>query len=140
MRVVTRAPFVPRGALTTCTRISLPDFEQLADIALAQFGAFRGGRWFVGVHRFGQDVTHIQKGVALQPDVDERGVHARQHILHHAFVDIADDALAPLEAQFHQLPVLQNGDSRLAGRDIHQDFADNLIVRDSTPPAGLFFY
>jgi hypothetical protein len=118
----------------------LPDFEQFADVALAQFGAFWGGRWLVSVAAFGQDVAHIQKGVALQPDVDERGVHARQHILHHAFVDIADDALTTLEAQFHQLPVLQNGDSRLAGRDIHQDFTDTLIVRDSTPPAGLFFY
>jgi hypothetical protein len=64
---------------------------------------------------FRQDVAHIQKGVALQPDVHERRVHARQHILHQAFVDVADDALAPLEAQLHQLPILQDGDSRLAG-------------------------
>jgi hypothetical protein len=99
---------------------------------------FRGGRWLVGVAAFGQDVAHIQKGVALQPDVDERGVHAGQHILHQAFVDIADDALAPLEAQFHQLPVLQNGDSRLAGRDIHQDFTDDLLVCDDTPPQSYF--
>src|SRR6185312_6088008 len=40
------------------------------------------------------DLTGVQHGVAAAADVDERGFHARQHVLDAAEVDVADDRAA----------------------------------------------
>jgi hypothetical protein len=36
------------------------------------------------------DLARVEHGVATRPDVDERGFHARQHVLHAAEIDVAD--------------------------------------------------
>jgi hypothetical protein len=108
----------------------LPDFEQLADVAFAQFGALdRGGR-FVPFRHLRDDVAHIEKGIPFQPDIDEGGIHPRQHILHHTFIDVAHDALPTLEAHLHQLPVLQHRHARLTRRYIHQNLPHNRLACD----------
>ena len=37
------------------------------------------------------DLAGVQHGVAAAADVDERGLHARQHVLHATEVDVADE-------------------------------------------------
>ncbi len=52
---------------------------------------------------FGQDVGHIQKGVAFQADLHKRRVHALQDVIYFRFIQVADDALFALDVQFGQL-------------------------------------
>ena len=37
-----------------------------------------------------EDVAHVEEGVAIQADINERRLHARKHASHSAFVDAAD--------------------------------------------------
>jgi hypothetical protein len=39
------------------------------------------------------DLAGVQDGVAAAADVDERGLHARQHVLHLAEVHVADQGV-----------------------------------------------
>ena len=60
------------------------------------------------------DVRRIQHAVAVGADVDERGLHARQHVLHAAEVDVADDRRLRVRRDevLHQQIVLQHADLR----------------------------
>jgi hypothetical protein len=75
-----------------------------------------------GVHRV-DDVGHVEEAVALEADVDERRLHARQHFGDAALVDVADhSALAlALDRDLDDLVVLENGHHGLVavGRDDH---------------------
>ena len=70
------------------------------------------------------DVVGVQERGAVQPDLDERRLHARHDPLHLALVDVADDAAAPaaLDVQFLQHAVLDHGHAGLARGDVDQDF------------------
>jgi len=69
------------------------------------------------------DIGHMQKRRALQPNVDERRLHARQHARHLAEVDVADQAALEraLDVQLLHGAVLDHGHARLLGRPIDQD-------------------
>ena len=69
------------------------------------------------------DVRGVQECRAFQPHVDEGGLHAGQHALHAALVQIADDA-APaltLDEQLHEHAVLDERGAVLAWRDVDED-------------------
>ena len=95
-KVVRRAPLVPMGSLTTCTRMSSPSLtrRRMSSTLLRRRSAC-----FPGTVR--GDVGGVQECGALQAHVDERGLHAGQHALHAALVEIADDAApaVPLDEQ-----------------------------------------
>ncbi len=52
------------------------------------------------VQRLLVDIVDVEKGVAAEADVDERGSHAGEHVLYFAFVDRADDLLFALDVEF----------------------------------------
>ena len=43
------------------------------------------------------DLAGVEHAVAAAADVDERGLHRRQHVLHDAEVDVADQRCGPAE-------------------------------------------
>jgi hypothetical protein len=59
------------------------------------------------------DVGDVEERVALETDVDERGLHSGQDFRDAALVDVADDgALAlALDPQLDDLPFVENGDA-----------------------------
>ncbi len=70
------------------------------------------------------DVRRVQEGGSLQPDIDERRLHARQYSQHATFEDVADRA-APhraLDIDLLQYAVLQQRCTHLAGRHVDQYF------------------
>ena len=77
--LVSRAPFWPIGSLETCTSTRLARLQRVLD--LARLALTEGAP---------VDLAGIQDGVAAGTDVDERGLHAGQHVLHLAEVDVAD--------------------------------------------------
>ena len=78
--VVRRAPLWPTGSLLTWTSTWSPGLERLLD--LAAVAAEPGG--------LPVDLTGVQHAVAAAADVDERRLHAGQHVLDAAEVDVAD--------------------------------------------------
>ena len=83
---------------------------------------------------FEERVEHfrdVEKAVALEPDVDEGGLHAGQHLRHPALVDVADDAAVPLpfHEDFSHKVVFEDRHNRLVavGGD------DHLLVHSRTP-------
>jgi hypothetical protein len=68
-------------------------------------------------------VGHVQEGGALQPDVDEGALHARQHAHHLAQVDVADQAALEraLDVQLLHRAVLDDGDARLLRGPVDED-------------------
>ena len=71
-----------------------------------------------------RDVRGVQERGAFEPDVDERRLHAGQHALHAALVEIADDAAPalPLDEELGQHAVFDERRAVLAWRDVDQDF------------------
>ncbi len=69
------------------------------------------------------DVGDVQERGALEPDLDERGLHAGQHPHHAAHVDVADDAAArgALDVQLLHHAVRHHRDARLLRRDVDED-------------------
>ena len=67
------------------------------------------------------DLTGIQDGVAALADVDERGLHAGQHVLHPAEVDVADHRGVRLvgDVVLDQDGVLEHRDLGAAGALAH---------------------
>ena len=65
------------------------------------------------------DLVDVEEAVLLEADLDERGLHARQHVVDDAEVDVAGDraALRPLEVDLGDLVVLEHGDALLARVD-----------------------
>ena len=79
------------------------------------------------------DVRDVQKAVALEADVNERALHAGQHLRHPAFVDIADDAPLPLplDEDLAEEIVLEDGHLRLVAIRGHNHFLRH--SRNSVP-------
>jgi hypothetical protein len=65
----------------------------------------------------------MQKGCALEPDVDERALHAGQHARDLALVDVADEAAfeRAFEMQFLHRAVFDDGDARFVRRPVDED-------------------
>ena len=86
-------------------------FERQLDAARLPFEAGR-----VPVH-----LTGIQHAVAGLADVDERRLHARQHVLHTAEVDVADrgDLLDVGDVMLDEHVVLDDGDLRVMAAFAH---------------------
>ena len=87
------------------------------------------------------DLVDVEEAVLLEPDLDERGLHARQDVVDDAEVDVAGDrpAFGPLEVDLGDLVVLEHGDALLAGVDGNEQLA--LRLRQRRPlrrraPAG----
>ena len=128
MNVVSRAPLVPSGSFSTCTRMSRALAHQLADAV----GARRVARAF-GVGRL-DDVGDVQERRALEADVDERGLHAGQHARHPALVEVAGEP-APagaLDEQLLQHAVLEQRGARLARTDV-----DDHLGAHAAAPRGV---
>ena len=147
---VSRAPLVPSGSLTTWTRISWPSLSRSSIFACCRSRVafpFLGARFrpwalsvffrrfelvelFEGVDHFGD----VQEPVALEPDVDEGGLHAGQDLRDAALVDIADDAsLAfPFDEELRDEVVFENGHDGLVA--VRGD--DHLLVHSLTRSAA----
>ena len=67
-----------------------------------------------GAERTPIDVRRVQHAVAVGADVDERRLHARQHVLHAAEVDVADDRRLRVrgDEMLDEQLVLQHADLR----------------------------
>ena len=71
------------------------------------------------------DLVDVEKPVLLEPDLDERGLHARKHVVDDPEVDVPGDrpALGPLEVHLGDPVVLDHGDALLADVDRDQQLA-----------------
>src|SRR5205085_3291315 len=71
------------------------------------------------------DLVDVEKAVLLEPDLDERRLHARQDIVDNAFVDVAGNraALGPLEVDLGDLVVLEHRDALLPDVDGDEELA-----------------
>ena len=128
MNVVSRAPLVPSGSLSTCTRMSAPSPHELADAVGARLRRSAPS----GVRRL-HDVGDVQERGALEADVDEGGLHAGQHARHAALVQVAGEA-APagaLDEQLLQHAVLEQRRARFARADV-----DDHLGGHAADPSG----
>ena len=77
------------------------------------------------------DLVDVEEAVLLEADLDERGLHPRQHVVDDAEVDVAGDraALRPLEVDLGDLVVLEHGDALLARVDGDEQLALRLRQR-----------
>ena len=71
------------------------------------------------------DLVDVEEAVLLEADLDERGLHAGQHVVDRALVDVAGDRalLGPLEVDLGDALVLEHGDALLADVDRDQELA-----------------
>ena len=78
-------------------------------------------------------IGHMQKGGALQPDIDKGRLHARQHAHHLAQVDIAHTPTlqCAFDMQFLHHAVLDHGGARLLRRPVDQ----NVLLHESVHQA-----
>ena len=72
----------------------------------------------------GDNVRDVDEAVAFQSDVHERGLHAGEHPLHLAGVDVADHAPAgaALDIDILGRAVPNHRDAGFHRRDVDQDF------------------
>ena len=68
---------------------------------------------FLGVEPREHHVVLVQKTVLGKADVDERGLHPRQHVVHLAEIDVADQRAlaAALDQRFDGVALLEHGDA-----------------------------
>ncbi|KZE94151.1 hypothetical protein AVP42_01362 [Agromyces sp. NDB4Y10] len=79
------------------------------------------------------DLAGVQHGVAPAADVDERGLHARQHVLHAAEVHVADErgVLVARDVVLDEHAVLHDADLDAAALLAHDHLAvDRLAARE----------
>src|SRR5437868_1494373 len=71
------------------------------------------------------DLVHIEEAVLLEADLDERGLHAGQHVVDGAEVDVARDRalVRPLEIDLGDAVVLEDRDALLADVDGDEELA-----------------
>ena len=83
------------------------------------------------------DLVDVEESVLLQPDLDERRFHPRQHVVDDPEVDVPGDRapLGPLEVDLGDTIVLDHGDALLADVDRDQQLA--LRGRQWRPPGRL---
>ena len=115
--VDSRAPLVPMASLMTCTVSVWPSKTRFS------IGTCGASLWRGPVAARVVQVGHVQEGRALEPDVDEGALHARQHARHLAQVDVADQAALEraLEVELLQRAVLDHGHARLLRRPVDED-------------------
>ena len=84
------------------------------------------------------DVGDVQEGRALEPDVDERRLHARQHARHAALVEVAGEAepAGALDEQLLQHAVLEQRRARLARADVDDHLGGHARPRRVRPSTG----
>ena len=94
----------PIGSLVTWTSTGLAGLE----------GGLDAPRAVGHAQRLEVDLTGVQDGVAALADVDEGGLHRRQHVLHLAQVDVADvrGRLLLVDVVLDEHVVLQDADLR----------------------------
>jgi hypothetical protein len=65
------------------------------------------------------DLVHVEEPVLLESDLDERGLHARQHVVDRPVVDVAGDGAAfrALKVDLGDPLVLEDCHSLLAHAD-----------------------
>src|SRR4029450_3656469 len=73
------------------------------------------------------DLVDVQESVLLEADLDERGLHAREHVVHDAEGDVPGDgaALRALEVGLGEAVALEDRDALFA--DVDRD--DELALR-----------
>jgi len=76
------------------------------------------------------DVGCVQKGGALETDVDERRLHARQHAAHAPLINITHQpaAIGALDERLLEHAVLDNGHPRLTGRNVDEQLGTHALV------------
>ena len=113
--VVSRAPFVFIGSFTAWTRISWPRLIR-SWIRLPCRLPFELGR---------DDLVDVEEAVLLEADLDECGLHAGEHVVDDALVDVAGDRapLGTLEVDLGDPVVLEDGDSLLGDVDGDEQLA-----------------
>src|SRR5205085_10150169 len=77
------------------------------------------------------DLVDVQEPVPLEAELDEGGLHARQHVVDAAEVDVARDRppFRPLEVDLRDLVVLEHRDALLADVDRDEQLALRLRKR-----------
>jgi hypothetical protein len=87
-----------------------------------------------------EDIADVEKGVAIQADVDESRLHAWENASNLAFVDAADERehFLPLEVELDKLSFFQNRDSALVrARGYNQFFRHEYSLRSiAAGPTG----
>src|SRR5262249_43756290 len=87
----------------------LSGLQQVGDLwpAAAPAAPPAPGRLAVGR----DDLVDVQEAVLLEPDVDERRLHARKHVVHAALVDVAGDRAppAPFYVKLGDTPGVRSG-------------------------------
>src|SRR5439155_15498199 len=83
------------------------------------------------------DLVDVEEAVLLETDLDEGGLHAGQHVVDGAEVDVPGDrtALRALEVDLGDAIVLEHGDALLA--DVHRDEQFALGLRQRCPARRL---
>ena len=83
-----------------------------------------------------EHVAGVQKRRALQTDLDEGGLHARQHALDTPLVDIADQAVTRRALDIHLLhaAAFDQRDPGFVGTEVDQDFTAHR-AQCQAPPA-----
>ena len=116
---VRRAPLAPIGFLVTWHRIVWPGLEHVLDPGLLR------RRPALDVVTVVAHVAPVQDGVLGDADVDEGGLHARQHVLDPAPVDVAVDLVGVVGRPGHvvldQGAALEHGDLGHVGLHVHAD-------------------
>ena len=90
-------------------------------------------RLVAGLDGIPVDLAGVQHGVAAATDVDERRLHARQHVLHAAEVDVADErgVLVAGDVVLDEHVVFEDGDLDAAVLRAHDhDAVDGLAARE----------
>ena len=88
------------------------------------------------------DLVDVEEPVLFQADLDERSLHARQHVVHAAEVDVAGDrpAFRALEIDLGNLAVFEDGDALFADVDGDEQLTLRSRKRRAArglPPAAL---
>ena len=104
-------------------------------------------RLVAGLDRIPVHLARVEHGVAAAADVDERGLHAREHVLHAAEVHVADErgVLVARDVVLDEHVVFEHGDLDAAVLGAHDHHAvDGLAAGeelglgdDGAAPAGL---
>ena len=126
---VSRAPLAPMGFLVTWHRMVWPG---LSSCSIRGWPVERPRLDVLGVVA---DVPVVEHGVLRGADVDEGGLHARQHVLDPAPVDVAVDlggvVGGPGDVVLHQGAALEQGDLGRLGTHVDADH----VATDGLAPA-----
>jgi hypothetical protein len=102
--------FGPSRSLGDLNHDLLTWLEKVLDLSPTEFGASHSGRAIVA-SLFGKDVSDAEVSVALESDVNKRGVHSWKNVLDNAFEDRANNTLFALDSELHELSVLEEGNA-----------------------------